>query len=251
MKILFSAIAMSLTAAAAYASPVPAIVPYSGSFDEATIAAEDGLPAGDYDTLGGLEQVGLFRLVEGANTFSGSINAPTDTADVFLIEILAGFQLVGATLDWATNLPSIQAPNIFNVPSGFLAQSTSGANAPIWTVEESDDTPTIFQLENIEANMVGSTFDVGPAQYTAPAFDPRGPGVYSNLFNGQTTCGFTYVPANPGVSPQCVSGLDYTLTFNVERTEEPPVNPVPLPASLPLLLAGFGGLALLRRRQKS
>lgn len=249
MRLLYSIIAASLVTGGAAASPVPTIVPYSGSFDEASIGAQDGLPAGDYDTLGGLEQVGLFRLVDGVNTFSGSINSPSDTADVFLIEILEGFQLLSASINWATNLPSVQA-TFPNYPSNFLQQSTFGANAPVWTVEESDETPTVFLLENIEANMAGSTFDVAPAQYDAPAFGARGPGIYSSIFDGRTTCGQTYVPNPPGVSSVCVSPLDYTLTFTVEQTD-PQLSPVPLPASLPLLLAGFGGLALLRRRSKA
>ena len=52
------------------------VVPYSGAFDEATVSAEGGLPAGDYDTIGGLEDVGLFNLVVGANTFEGSVWTP-------------------------------------------------------------------------------------------------------------------------------------------------------------------------------
>ena len=33
---------------------------------------QDGSPAGDYDTIGGLDDVGLFNLVDGSNTFEGS-----------------------------------------------------------------------------------------------------------------------------------------------------------------------------------
>ena len=40
----------------------------------------------------------------------------------------------------------------------------------------------------------------------------------------------------------------FSLTFDLAGTAPPP-SPVPLPAGLPLLLAGLGGLALLRRRK--
>lgn len=239
-----------------FAATTPEIVPYTGSFDESAVPAQDGLPAGDYDTLGGVDQVGLFQLVEGANTFSGSIFSPTDPADVFVIEILSGFQLVGASLNWATNLPSIEGPDIFNVPPGFLQQSTFnspfGGVTPTWTLEESDTTPTIFSLSGIEAGMVGSTFDVAPRDYDAPAFSPRGPGVYSNIFDAGTSCAQTWVPNFPGVSQQCVEGLDYTLTFVVEATTPPPPPPpapVPLPAGGILLFGGLGAFAVLRRRK--
>lgn len=44
-----------------------------------------------------------------------------------------------------------------------------------------------------------------------------------------------------------IAGLStFALTFDLEGTS--PVTPVPLPASLPLILAGLGALALLRRR---
>lgn len=235
---------MFLGASALSANTIPQLVPYSGSFDESSIAAQDGLPAGDYDTLGGVDQVGLFQLVGGANTFTGSVRGPTDTADVFLIEILTGFELISASIEWATNLPGIEAPDIFNLPAGFLQQSTFGANAPVWTVEESDQTPEIFTLDTIEASMVGATFDVAPANYDAPGFDARGPGIYSSIFDGKTSCAQTFEPNPPGVSATCVDALDYTLTFNVRQTA--PMNPVPLPANTLLLLTGLLALPLGR-----
>ncbi|MFL4471004.1 hypothetical protein ACERZ8_14350 [Tateyamaria armeniaca] len=221
-------------------------MPYNGSFDEATISPQGGLPGGDFDTLGGLEQVGLFQLGAGANTFTGSVNAPTDTADVFLIEILEGFELVSASLEWATNLLGVPAPSIFNLPPGYLEQNTfAPGTTPIWTVEESDETPTIFLLDGIDAFFT-------PKSYVAPAFEARGPGIYSSLFDGKTSCAQTYVPANPGVNAQCVEGLDYTMTFNVVQVATPPA--VPLPAGAWGLVSGLallGAAGLHTRRRKS
>ncbi len=254
MKTALLALLLAGTAGASLAATVPEVVPYSGSFDESSIATQDGLPAGDFDTLGGVDQVGLFRLVEGTNTFSGSIFSPSDPADVFLIEILSGFQLVSASLNWATNLPGLQAPDIFNTPPGFLQQNTfnlpAGGVTPSWTLEESDPDPTIFSLTGIEAGMVGSTFDVAPRDYDAPGFTARGPGVYSSIFDAGTSCAQNYVPVFPGVSAQCVDGLDYTLSFVVEATTPPPA-PVPLPAGGALLIGGLGLFAALRRRKTS
>ena len=227
---------------AAQAATFLEIVPYAGAFDEATVSANGALPAGDFDTLGGLDNLGLFQLQEGANTFTGSVFSPADNSDAFLIEILTGFELIGASIEWATNLPGI-----VNAPSGFLQQNTWGSEAPDWTLEESDTTPTIFALNGLEASMVGSTYDVGPASYVAPAFSPRGPGFYTNLIDGTGSCAGTYVPANPGVNFACQTGLDYTMTFTVGRTAPPPA-PIPLPASGLLLLGALGFVTGAARR---
>jgi hypothetical protein len=98
-------------------------VPYTGSFDEATVPAEGGLPAGDYDTIGGPVDIGLFNLVAGNNTFSGSVWTPGDSSDAFLIGIEANQTLTGASIAFGTNLSPL-AP-MFAFP------------APTWTLEES------------------------------------------------------------------------------------------------------------------
>ena len=60
-------------------------------------------------------------------------------------------------------------------------------------------------------------------------------GIYSSLFN----------------SPEGGSNTRILMaSFSVFEGQEPP-SPVPLPASLPLMLAGLGGFGILRKRRKS
>ena len=185
-------------------------VPYTGLFDEATVAGpQDGLPAGDFDTIGGLEDVGLFDLVDGDNIFEGSVYTPVDSSDVFLIRIGANQTLVGATLNFGTNLSPFNP--LFAAP------------APQWTLEESDTDPTIF---NLVAGVDGMT----QAQLlAAPAFS-RGEGIYSVLIgNG------TFAPNNGGP-------VDYTMSFTID-TE------VPVPASAWLMGSALMGLLGIKRRR--
>jgi hypothetical protein len=169
--------------------------------------------AGDYDNIGGLAEVGEFALHNGTNTFLGSIFTPTDPSDVFNIVVGAGQILTGASIVYGTNA------TMFNPTFGFPA--------PQWTLQESSVTPVIFDL-----GMPGS---VGaPASFAAPAFT-RGPGNYSMLIgNG------VFAMNNGG-------GIGYTMTFEVQG----PLAPVPLPAGLPLVLAGPAMLFALRRARHS
>lgn len=197
-----------LLGAAAQAGTVT--VPYVGSFDEATVPGpQDGLPAGDYDTIGGLLDVGLFNLVAGSNTFEGSVFTPGDSSDVFLIGIGPLQTLTGASIAFGTNLNSSNP--MFAFP------------APQWTLEESDTTPTIFDLQ------VGSDGLMGTDNVIAPAFE-RGEGIYSVLI-GNGTFGSNTGP------------IDYTMTF--ETTV------VPLPGAVWLFGSGLLGLASVARRQKA
>jgi hypothetical protein len=195
-------------------------VPYFGAFDEATVAGPvDGLPAGDYDTIGGLDDVGLFQLVAGTNTFEGSIFAPTDTADVFLVEVLAGFVLTGATINWGTNLP-----NNFGAPVGeYLYQSTGRINqpqAPSWFFEESSPTPEIFTINNLWDSPWGEA----PAEFSSPTLSV-GAGIYSSLIADQASgsCVLQQFirPEDGFIGERCVEGLDYTMTFTVEQINVP------------------------------
>ncbi len=182
-------------------------IPYSGSYDEVVVPGpQDGLPAGDYDTIGGLPDVGLFNLVDGSNTFEGSIGTtPNDSSDFFLIGIGATQTLTGASIAFGTNLSP------FNPMFAFPG--------PHWYLEESDTTPTIFDIP-VGADGLTSTQNV-----VAPPFS-REEGIYNVLIGNGVFGTNTNAP------------IDYTMTFNVTGSGAP----VPEPATI--LLVGFGLLGL-------
>jgi opacity protein-like surface antigen len=213
-RILTAAFLAALLAGAANAEAASVTIPYAGNFDEATIPAEGGLPAGDYDTIGGLPDVGLFNLIAGSNTFTGSAHTPSDSSDAFLIGIGPDLILTGASIVFGTNVDD------FN-PMFILG----GAAAPtFWTLEESSATPTIFS-QNFSG---GST----PLSLTAPAFS-RGAGIYSLLIGN-------------GVFGSNNGPINYTMTFNVIST----VATTPIPAALPLFATAFAGLGFIGWRRK-
>ncbi|MDY0222463.1 MAG: PEP-CTERM sorting domain-containing protein [Desulfobacterium sp.] len=193
------------------------VMPYNGSFDEVDVVAEDGLPAGDYDTIGGFPDVGLFNLVAGNNTFKGSVWAPKDSGDVFLIGIGAGQALVGANILFGTNLTPFTP--MFAFP------------APQWTLEESDSTPTIFNFSAVGWNYMDSALSLD-----APLF-LRGEGIY-NVFLGNGTFGIN--------SGNYETPIDYTMTFIVESD----MSPIPEPTTIVLFGFGLLGLAGMSRRKK-
>jgi hypothetical protein len=206
-----SGIVLGIALASGTAQAASVVVPYSGSYDESVVPGpQDGLPAGDYDTLGGLEDVGLFNLIDGSNTFAGSVYTPTDSADVFLISVGANQTLDGASISFGTNLSPFNP--LFAAPG------------PQWTLEESDTDPTIFNITNIgDDGMTGAKTSI------APAFS-RGEGVYSVLIgNG------TFAPNNGGP-------VDYTMTFTVTST-------VPVPAAAWLFGSALIGLAGIKRKK--
>ena len=188
------------------------VIPYSGIYDETSVPAEDGLPAGDYDTLGGWPDVGLFNLVDGSNTFEGSIWTPGDSGDFFLIGVGTDQTLTGASIAFGTNLTA------FNPMFAFPA--------PQWTLEESDTDPTIFNVNPLGWDWMSSVLNLD-----APSFS-RGAGIY-NVFIGNGVFG-TY-SGNP---------IDYTMTFTVESS------PVPEPATMLLFGTGLVGLVGSRLRRK-
>ena len=211
LKIL--AASMLVSGLASQASAV-VVASFTGTYDEATGPEANG----DYDNIGGLNDVGDFNLFAGTNTFLGSIGTPGDPADVFNIVIGANQTLVGATLVFAENVTA------FNPYFGFPS--------PTWGLYESSITSTIFEYKVPDSNGAFSAF-------TSTQTFTRGPGIYNMLF-GNGTFGM-----NDG------SPVDYTMTFTVEEVVPPPPAPVPLPGSLPLLLAGAAAMFGLARRRKT
>ena len=239
IKHMLAAGALVGLANSAYAAAI--VVPYSGSFDEASVVAEDGLPAGDYDTIGGLEDVGLFVLREGVNTFSGSIFAPSDPSDVFAIEIAPGLSLVDASINWGTNLPGLASG--FPPPPGYLEQPDQSSSE--WTLEDSDPTPEIFTI----GGLTGSNSGTEPELRSAGALSV-GPGIYSStLRNVSATCAQTHVVSSDGfLTPTCVEGIDYTISFTVDGPGDPEPGVIPLPAGGLLLVSGLALFGMMRRR---
>ena len=223
------------------------VIPYSGSFDEASVLLpQDGLPAGDVDTLGGLADVAQFNLLAGVNTFIGSIESPDDPSDSFLISIGPGLELIGATINWGTNLPGLDIA--FPPPAGYLVQM-SGGPGPSWTLEENSATPTIFNI----ADLFGSFFGQSPETYDAPSFS-RGPGLYSSTIrNESTVCAGSYAYDGQFLTPYCVEAMDYTMSFIVRSTETKPEPQaqVPLPSVAILLGGGLLALGASQRKRRS
>jgi hypothetical protein len=203
---LAASAALALLAGGAQAAAVP--VAYSGHYDERVSA-----PAGDYDAIGGLADVGEFTLLAGDNYFLGGIKTPSDSSDVFLVRIATGFKLVGASIEWGTNA------NDFN--------PIFAAPGPIWTLEESDPDPTIF-LQSLGGNRATAALI-----FSAPAFE-RGEGSYSMLIGNGT---FAMHNNDP---------VAYRMRFAVEALQPP--HPMPEPGSL--LLAGLALTAALATRRR-
>ena len=213
-KVLLAVFILLLSFGHVYAAAI--IVPYAGLYDEIVVTASDGLPAGDYDTIGGLPDVGQFNLVSGSNTFEGSIWTPGDSSDAFLIGVGADQTLTGASIVFGTNL-SMFAP-MFAFP------------APHWTLEESDIDPIIFDL------IVGYNWMDSPQSLIAPSFS-RGEGIYNVLIGNGT---FGILEGNYSTP------IDYTMTFTVGSAPAP----VPEPSTFVLLGAGLAGLAAMGIRRR-
>lgn len=216
LKVCFVAAASLGLASQAGAVTVPS---FTGTYDEAT-GVEAG---GDFDNiganLGAPTEVGDFNLVAGTNTFLGSIGTPSDPADVFNIVIGTNQTLIGATLTFGDNVDA------FNPYFGFPS--------PKWGLYESSVTPVIFEYQVPDSN--GTT-----ASFSSTQTFTRGPGTYNMLFGN-------------GVFGTNNGAVDYTMTFTVLEVTPPPPPPaaVPLPAGGLLLLTGFGGLMLARRKRST
>lgn len=232
MKDLVKKSILNLFAFGGFLVAIPAIagtviVPYSGSYDEKISA-----PSGDYDAIGGLIDVGLFNLVSGTNTFKGSIRTPSDSSDFFAIGIGSNQTLVGASIVFGTNL--------FITFNPFEYNALFASPGPIWTLEESSPTPTIFLIDNTGGNGIGNNGMTGPKTSNAPSFS-RGAGIYGMTIGNGT---FATNSSNQALSN---GPVDYTMTFNVETRE---TNPAPEPATMILFGSGIAGVAAAQRRRK-
>jgi hypothetical protein len=217
-------------------------VDYDGSYNETAA------PLGDYDNIGGVDDVALFNLIEGNNTFSGTVDRDSD---FFAIGIGFGLRLIGATVDWATNLPNISFTS-FNVPNGYLEQTGTGQ----LFIEQSTNDPEIYTFNSLR----GPTSDqpivtptaIDGAFFEAPVLSVE-EGIYNSLLNGNGVCASTWQSGQFLTNIGCVDGNDYTITYIVERFATPPPPPpgpvtnVPTPSTL--LLLAFG-LIMTRRFTK-
>gem|GEM_PF-1831408 len=213
-KILSAAAALS--AVAFLSSPAQALlvdVAYTGNYNESSA------PSGDYDAIGGLDDVGVFTLLSDptgySNTFSGSVYTPNDSTDGFVIHVADGDTLTGANIIFGTNLD----------PFNPLAIA---APAPRWVFEHNSGSgPAIFDIA-----VASDNYQSTPSTYT-PTFTALGGGFYNVLIGNGTFAAYN-------------GAIGYTMTFNVEGT----ISAVPLPASLPLYGAGLLGLAFLARKRR-
>ena len=89
---------------------------------------------------------------------------------------------------------------------------------------------------------VTETFDFGPDDYTFTIFDSFGDGL---IFGENGTWSLSF-QGTTIVSP---TGGDFGSSESVDFTLEQEAAVVPLPAGLPLMLAGLAGLGLLARRR--
>lgn len=103
---------------------------------------------------------------------------------------------------------------------------------PRWSLTESTTTPLIFEIQ------LGPNGATAPQTFSAPVFS-RGPGIYGVLIGNGT---FAMNNGDP---------VDYTMTFEVDETLPPSPAPIPLPATLPLMLGGIACLVAAARRSRA
>ena len=136
------------------------------------------------------------------------------------------------------------SPSVFGGSISATAYDDSGDS--ILALTPNSSTPSIYRGQ-IDGSTVLSLF-AASLQCLASAPHCSAGGTESDGLPGPTNPG-------PGVASSIALLLNFTLTpgdravFDVNFTVEPTA-PVPLPAALPLLLAGVGALGALRRRRR-
>lgn len=123
---------------------------------------------------------------------------------------------------------------------------------------------TLIGTRSIAVDGLGSfagdfnfNFDSGAEAFQVGGFSggPNGQDWFTNV--GGTLCDTVGFSSGNSAQGVCVSGLGFFGSIAIEsstlvavRQDDPEPGVIPLPASLPLLLGGLGGLALLRRRAR-
>ncbi|WP_245964106.1 VPLPA-CTERM sorting domain-containing protein [Roseovarius spongiae] len=177
--------------------------------------------SGDLDAIGST----IVDLASGSNTILGSIPATGSATDTDRIRFT---QVPGLIID------SIQLSFTGAWDTANIGQSLNSA------------------LFNNQANLFDDNFRSvtgggpgNPPTISAAFFDSFGPetgplaqDVDGAIWDFQLSAGVVYPAAN------------WVLTINTsDKPVDPPPNVVPLPAGLPLMLAGLGAFAWLRRRK--
>ncbi|WP_299727544.1 VPLPA-CTERM sorting domain-containing protein [uncultured Tateyamaria sp.] len=134
-----------------------------------------------------------------------------------------------------------------------LSFGGGGGNTATFTLSASADVTLNAFVGFAQQFNTGAIFDVAGAgvsstgnAFSTAAFLASGTPVADSFVGGPLSLMagqvYTFTTTNSGVATQShLTGLDFTTV------QQPPA--VPLPAGLPLLLAGLGGLAWMRRRQ--
>jgi len=136
-------------------------------------------------------------------------------------------------------------------PPFALSFGGSGGNTSVFTLSASQDVTLDAFTGFAQQFLTGAIFDVTGAgvsstgnAFSTSAFLSGGTPVSDSFAGGPLSLIggelYTFTTTNPGASTQShLTSLEFTVPA-----------PVPLPAGLPLFLAGMGGLAFMRRRQK-
>ncbi|WP_299957177.1 PEP-CTERM sorting domain-containing protein [uncultured Roseobacter sp.] len=176
-------------------------------------------------------------------------------------------QAATVTLDLTSNAPAFadrsvdSGDTVSAVPFSLTVQSVQTLdNSPAFSLSSGlmlgRSIGFIVSLDLVfNIDTVIDTYGVSSASQGGGSFQISGSNGTSGLNAFQTPGTNVF---EMGTIPVFLAGQTYTLTHDASvaflnafgLSSPPPVAPVPVPASLPLLLAGFGTVALLRRRAR-